>query len=301
MQGLLLCNKPEGITSFGVVAHLRRLAGERKVGHTGTLDPMATGVLPILFGRATALSQYLTGSDKTYRATIRLGEETDTLDRTGQVIARHPVAVTQAQLTEVLHTFCGTQLQTPPMYSALKRDGMRLYTLARQGEQIDLPPREITIYSLKQTAPLNSNCFEIEVRCSKGTYIRSLSRDIGRALGCGATLDALCRTETAGFFLQDCYDLDKLTSENLPGVVLPAERAVSHLPAVQVSEKQAVRFQNGGALDLARLRFAESAPAGLYRVKRGEAFLGLGHVRPDTQDLKVACLILLREEADWNV
>ncbi len=300
MQGLLLCNKPEGVTSFGVVAQLKRLSGEKRVGHTGTLDPMATGVLPVLFGRATLLSRYLLDAEKTYRATVRLGVETDTLDRTGTVTARADVDVTPEQIDALLPNFCGEQLQTPPAYSALRQNGVRLYTLARQGVAVDPPPRRITVSRLTRTSPLRDGCFTVEVTCSKGTYIRSLCRDIGRALGCGATLDALCRTRTAGFLLEECLSPDGLTPCEFAQALLPAERAVAHFPAVSVTQKQALRFQNGGALDLDRLTFAGEPVAGLYRVYCDAAFLGLGALRPEAGTLAVECLILLREEAGYH-
>ena len=184
MKGLLLLDKPENKTSYGAVASVKRLSGEKRIGHTGTLDPMATGVLPILLGRATALSSYLLDADKTYIARIRLGTVTDTCDITGEILAENEVNVSETDLEKTVMGFLGTIKQRPPMFSALKKDGVRLYELARKGETVDIPEREVNIISLKILSALdNTHEFELEAHVSKGTYIRSLARDIGDALG----------------------------------------------------------------------------------------------------------------------
>ena len=251
MQGLLLLNKPSGVTSFGAVAALKRLSGEKRVGHTGTLDPMATGVLPILFGRATSLSGLMLESDKRYTATVQLGVTTDTDDITGNRLEEKPVTVTAEQLDAVLTRFTGKLFQRPPRYCALKKDGVRLYRLAREGKEIELPAREVFVRSLAVTSPLDAQgVFAIDVTVSKGTYIRSLARDIGEELNCGGCLLSLCRTEVSGFPLKNCVPLDALTADNVGEYLLHEETAVLHLREVSVTGKQAFRFCCGGPLGL---------------------------------------------------
>ncbi|MBR5473392.1 MAG: tRNA pseudouridine(55) synthase TruB [Clostridia bacterium] len=291
MLGLLLLNKPEGITSFGAVARVKRLAGEKRVGHTGTLDPMATGVLPILIGRATVLSQYLIEADKSYTATVKLGITTDTCDITGNVISQCKPDKNALDIEGVLKQFTGKQMQTPPMFSAIKQNGVRMYELARRGEKVEIPAREIEVFSLAQTSPLNDNLeFDINTTVSKGTYIRSLCRDIGENLGCGATLTKLTRTKTAGFTLDRCVNLDDLTPENIGDYILPCDLVVDYMPKVTVSEKQAVRFCNGGELSLDRIKndFVDNT---IYRVYLGDKFLGLGVTNTTENILKIVCLV----------
>lgn len=292
MFGLLLLNKPEGITSFGAVARIKRLSGEKRVGHTGTLDPMATGVLPILIGRATVLSQYVTDAEKSYSATIKLGITTDSCDITGNVLTSSSVNVTQTEISEVLNSFVGLQQQTPPMFSAIKQNGVRMYELARRGETVDIPSREITVYSIEQTSTLNKNFeFDFSATVSKGTYIRSLCRDIGEKFGCGATLTKLNRTKTAGFSIEQCVNLDELTPENICNYILPCDIAVDYMPALEVSEKQAVRFSNGGELYLDRIKFSEFEDGSLYRVYFNKKFLGLGCADLQNNLLKIERLV----------
>lgn len=292
MSGLLLLNKPQGITSFGAVARIKRLANEKRVGHTGTLDPMATGVLPILIGRATALSQYLIDANKSYSAKIKLGTVTDTYDITGNVISVSNVKVGLADIQSVLKKFEGRQKQIPPMYSAIKQNGVRMYELARRGETAEIPARDIEVFSLDLKSTLNGeNEFDIETTVSKGTYIRSLGRDIGEALGCGATLTKLCRTKTAGFSLEQCIDLDSLDTDNIFNYILPADTAVEYMPQISVTEKQAVRFSNGGQLSLGRLNQNDFLNGELYRVYCGDKFLGLGQADIQKECLNIACII----------
>lgn len=292
MQGFLLLNKPSGITSFGAVARIKRLAEEKRVGHTGTLDPMATGVLPVLLGRATALSSCLLDADKSYNATIRLGTVTDTCDITGQILETRTVSVAQSDIARTLAAFVGTGEQAPPMFSALKHNGARLYDLARQGVTVDIPKRKITVYRLEQTSPLDANNeFSISVTVSKGTYIRSLCRDIGAALGCGATLSALCRTETGGFDISRCVTLDALSEEGISKHILSEEVAVEYLPAVSVTEKQAIRFSNGGQLAYERLKLKDLPSDGqLLRIKFENNFLGLGIADNQNSQIAIKCV-----------
>lgn len=292
MLGLLLLDKAEGITSFGAVARVKKLAGQKRVGHTGTLDPMATGVLPILIGRATVLSQYLIDADKSYSATIKLGTVTDSCDITGNVVSTQNVSCNDADLENILRQFVGKQMQTPPMYSAIKQNGVRMYELARRGETVEIPAREIEVLSLSKTTVLNGqNEFDIDCRVSKGTYIRSLCRDIGEKLGCGATLTRLRRTSTAGFDIQKCVKLDDLTAENIEDYILPCDLVVDYMPKIQISEKQATRFCNGGQLSLDRIKYENFDDGNTYRVYFGEKFLGLGCADMNKKVLKIECLV----------
>lgn len=290
MQGFLLIDKPEGITSFSAVSAVKRLAGEKRVGHTGTLDPMATGVLPIFLGRATALSSILLEAEKQYTATVRLGITTDTCDITGDVLEEKSVSVRENDLLGVLDRFKGEIEQIPPMYSALKKDGVRLYELARKGEKVEIEPRKITVNELVLKS-FDGETFEIFVSCSKGTYIRSLCRDIGDALGCGATMTALRRNSTCGFSEHDCVKLDDLTPENITSYLKNEEWAVSHLREVSVSEKQAVRFSNGGQLAYERLKVSDFADGELVRVKFNDKFLGIGFADNEKQQIAIKCII----------
>ncbi len=291
MQGLILLNKPEGLTSFSAVSRVKRIVGEKRVGHTGTLDPMATGVLPILVGRATALSSLMLDADKKYIATIRLGLTTDTDDITGNILTQNAVSVSKKELETALQHFTGEIMQTPPMFSALKKDGVRLYKLARQGQMVEIQPRRITVLELKLLSELNEqNEFKVEAFVSKGTYIRSLARDIGEYLGCGATLSALERSFASGFSVEDCVTLEQL-SENCEKYILNEEKAVEHLRQITVTNKQAVRFCNGGKLDFQRLKITEPLQNELLRVKLGETLLGIGVADCENQQVAIKCII----------
>lgn len=294
MQGLLLLSKPEGITSFSAVSAVKRVAMEKRVGHTGTLDPMATGVLPVLLGRATSLSSLMLDADKKYTAKIKLGVVTDTDDITGEVLAQTQVNITEAELNAALSHFTGKLKQKPPMYSAIKKDGVRLYKLAREGKTAEIDERDVEIYSIKLIKGLDSNYeFSIDTHVSKGTYIRSLARDIGEYLGCGATLSGLCRTYASGFDIKTCVPLSELSPENIEQHILSEEVAVSHLPVINVTEKQAVRFLNGGQLSLDRLRFDFNnvADGELFRVKYGEKLLGIGFADLEKQQIGIKCIL----------
>ena len=292
MQGLILLDKPENITSFGAVAKIKRTAHEKRVGHTGTLDPMATGVLPVLLGRATALSGLLLDADKRYTAAVKLGVTTDTEDITGNIISERKVSITNGELNEALKRFTGVLMQKPPIYSALKKDGVRLYKLAREGKTAEIEPRRIEVFSAELLSPLNAdNIFEIDVHVSKGTYIRSLARDIGEYLGCGACLAALRRTYTGGFSLENCVPLDSLNGDNIGDYLISEERAVGYLRETFVTEKQAVRFCNGGQLDLDRLKIKQLTDGELIRVKLNDQFLGVGIVDLSKNQLAIKCII----------
>lgn len=278
MTGFIFLDKPKNITSFTAVNRARKIIGVKKAGHTGTLDPMATGVLPIMLGGATRFSQYLPVHDKSYRAKILLGTVTDTLDITGAVLETHEVNVTDAQLSEVVSSFKGEIKQFPPMYSAVSKDGVRLYKLARQGIKIEREARDVTIYDISITEPLVSNEFSLEVSCSAGTYIRSLADDIGRKLGCGAIISDLRRTKANSVDIADTVTLETLESavknNALDLLITPCDKMLDCYPAVYVSEKQSLRFVNGGELALERIK--KPPPDGICRVYGSEKFLGLG-------------------------
>lgn len=292
MQGLLLINKPSGITSFAAVSAVKRAASEKRVGHTGTLDPMATGVLPIFIGRATSLCSLVLAADKKYIAQLKLGITTDTCDITGEVLETRDVTVSQKDIDDILQKFTGKISQIPPMYSALKKDGVRLYDLARQGKTVEIEPREIEVFDLSVTQPLDSNnCFSVFCHVSKGTYIRSLARDIGEALGCGATLTALNRVETAGFDLSQCVDLENLNEDSISNYLLNEEIAVKHLRALSVTKSQATRFCNGGQLAFDRLNIESFGDGELFRIKYKNQFLGIGVADCEKQQVAIKCII----------
>lgn len=291
MTGCIVLDKPGGLTSFSAVARVRRLTGEKKAGHTGTLDPMATGVLPILLGGATRFSSLLPSGDKGYRAQIRLGMVTDTLDITGKVLAVRPVTADAEAFAAALKRFEGDIRQIPPMYSALSQNGVRLYELARRGVEVEREARTVTIRDAKLIdADESTGEYTVDIRCSAGTYIRSLAADIGEALGCGAVLTALRRTMANGFVVADSVTLEQLETEARNGTVhgrlLRVDEALHAYPCVTVTAPQAVRFGNGGALDMRRLDLPASE--GLFRVyDPDERFLGIGEVVPGGEDLLV--------------
>ena len=258
MDGIIILDKPEDFTSFDMVAKMRRLLGTRKVGHAGTLDPMATGVLPIFVGRATKCCDILPNQNKRYTATFQLGYTTDTLDATGRVLTRTEVSATKENVEKALESFRGEIMQLPPMHSAIQINGKRLYDLARQGIEIEREKRPVTITELKLlSADDTQHIYQIDVACSKGTYIRTLCADIGEALGCGATMTALRRTEAAGFSIADSITLEeaeKLSEEGtLTERLLPIRTVFEPLPALHLADRQHNLFQKGAKLRLSRL------------------------------------------------
>ena len=276
LDGLLVAEKGEGVTSFQVVAHLRRVLRVPKIGHGGTLDPMATGVLPILLGAATKLTPFLQALDKEYVATVRLGVTTDTLDATGRVTAERPVPLLDPPaIRAVLDRFEGEINQIPPMFSALHAGGRRLHELARAGIEVVRAPRRVTIHRIDLLA-WNPPLLTLRIACGKGTYIRSLAADLGEALGCGARLDALQRTRIGGFSLGEAVPWPQIRQGDpaaLRACVLPSDRAVLHLPPVRLSDRAVQRLVHGQ-----RLPFGE-APAGVLgacRLYVDDTFLGIG-------------------------
>lgn len=262
--GIICVDKPQGFTSFDVIAKMRGILKMKRLGHGGTLDPMATGVLPVFAGKATKACDILPDRDKTYEAGFRLGLTTDTQDVTGTVTRERPAKVTTEQLEQVLDNFRGEIMQIPPMYSAVSVGGKRLYELARQGKEIEREARAVTVYRLDI---LSFNEREqggiLTVSCSKGTYIRTLINDIGEALGCGGIMTSLVRTRACGFDLSQCVTLEQLQSAAEDGdfspFVKPVEEVFAYLPAVRLSPAQERMYRNGVKLDLDKLRFDKSA------------------------------------------
>ena len=298
MNGIIVINKPKDYTSFDVVAIMRRLLGEKKVGHTGTLDPMATGVLPILVGRATKLQSFILEADKEYIATFKLGMTTDTLDITGTVLTSVESQVEKRAVEDVLNSFRGRIKQVPPMYSAIQKNGVRLYDLARKGIKVEREAREVTINTLQLlNFDLASQIGTVLVNCSKGTYIRALCDDIGKKLGCGATLVELQRTKTGEFDIKHSITLDEaktLASKNcLVEHLLPCDTILLAYPKVKVSQPQATRFKNGSTLSLDRLNFNSALyNTDLVRVyTQDNDFIGLAQINIPQNELSVSCLI----------
>ena len=279
MNGILCLDKPADMTSFSCCAVLRRLLQEKKVGHAGTLDPMATGVLPVLVGNATRALDWLPVHDKRYTATLRFGLTSDTLDIWGTVKQTGAPLPSRTDVEAALPAFRGEIMQIPPMTSAIRQNGVRLYELARRGIEVERPARPVTIYSLTliDFDPASGE-LTLDCACSKGTYIRTLCDDLGRVLGCGAVMTALRRTEAAGFTLEDCLSPEQaraLAAEGTLGSrLIPTEALFAVYPAVTVTEKQACRFANGGALDLLRLHQPVTGTVRVYAPDR--RFLGLG-------------------------
>ena len=273
MTGIVIVDKPAGWTSQDVTARLRRVFGTRRIGHGGTLDPMATGVLPVFVGRATRGVEFFEHADKTYEAVLRLGTVTDTQDSTGTVLEKRPVTVTEAEFRDILPKFTGEIAQIPPMYSAIKVDGKKLYELARAGKEIERKPREITIFSL-DLLEFTGETAKIRVHCSKGTYIRTLCHDIGAALGCGGCMEALRRTAAGEYTLADSVELDTLLNAERPEDYLrDVDTLFRQYPAVTLTEKQTLRCRNGNSFSIA-------LPEGSYRAYDSQGtFLMLAKVR----------------------
>lgn len=246
VSGILNLDKPQGMTSHDVVNRVRRATGIRKVGHAGTLDPMATGVLLVCVGRATRLAEYLTGANKSYRATVRLGVETDTYDAEGRVLHTNPVAISQEAVMAALAEFCGPIAQVPPMYSAIKRGGQPLYKLARKGVTVVREPRPVLISHIALT-DWSPPDFSFDVACSAGTYVRSLAHDLGQSLGCGAHLTGLVRSQSGSFFLDDALPLDDLSAV-WKDHLQPMEVAVAGLPLITLDAQAAQRLVHGQSI-----------------------------------------------------
>ncbi len=288
MTGIIPLKKEMNITSFFAVNKLRRIVGEKKAGHTGTLDPNATGVLPVAFGGATRFIELLPTHEKAYRATFKLGVETDTLDIWGNVTRTCEKTVSPEEVIALKNKFLGEIMQLPPMYSALKKDGVRLYELARRGEEVEREPRKCTIFELDISEGEDGE-YNLCCRCSAGTYIRTLISDIGDELGTGAVMTSLERTYACGVNLEECYTLDEISRFSEAGrlneVVIPVDKLLESYPALNVTDNQTVRFKNGGSLMADRVRGLKEY--GLYRVYGKGEFLGIGEYLPDSDSLTV--------------
>ncbi|CAG0987999.1 tRNA pseudouridine synthase B [Methylophilaceae bacterium] len=281
IDGVLLLDKPLGLSSNQALQQVKRLYQAAKAGHTGSLDPLATGLLPICLGEATKFSHFLLDADKSYRALIQLGSTTTTGDAEGEVVSRAEVNVTQEQLCLVLKRFVGQIEQVPPMYSALKHAGKALYEYARDGVEISRPARRITIFDIELNGfDREAHRLEINVVCSKGTYIRTLAEDIGRALGCGAHLAGLRRLSTAHFRLQDAFtmeQLEEMTATARDEILLPVDASVIDLPAVVLDQDSAFYLLQGQSVWKSGLN-----AGGLFRIYKDDGrFLGLGELDSD--------------------
>lgn len=286
MNGIILIDKPQNFTSFDVVAIARRKFGTKKVGHGGTLDPMATGVLPVFIGCATKAVDLLPDSGKSYRAGFRLGLTSDTLDIWGELSEEKPVDIGREALEAVLERFRGEIEQTPPMYSALKVGGRKLCDLARQGIEVERKARKITISRL-DLPEFDGKNGVIEVDCSTGTYIRTLVDDIGKALGTGAVMTSLCRTRACGFELSECVSIEELREKPLDELkLLSVESVFRDFPATTLDEVQTRMYLNGVRLDADRL--AEKPPIDvLVRVYGNGEFLGVAKVNEERELVSV--------------
>ena len=276
LDGVLLLDKPAGVGSNAVLQVLKQLYGAEKAGHAGTLDPLATGLLPVLFGQATKFSHLALDADKEYVACARLGVTTTTGDAEGEVLERRPCHVRPEDVEPVLAAFRGDLEQVPPMYSALKHAGQPLYVLARAGRQVPRAARRVRVHAL-ELLQCAAHSLELRIRCSKGTYIRTLVEDIGRALGCGAHVSALRRTLSGAFRIEDAVRLEQLQAETAAARdarLLPLEQLLGSLPRVDLPAALAERFARGQALQIAQ------APAGQCRVYGQQGrLLGLGEGR----------------------
>lgn len=295
MNGLILINKPKGFTSFDVVAVMRKLAKQKKAGHTGTLDPNATGVLPILLGSATKAQDLIVNHDKTYIADFKLGLTTDTLDIWGNVTAEYESNADGDSIKNVLRNFVGEIEQIPPMFSAVQKDGKRLYDLARQGIEIERESRKVTVYDIELLNFDNkTRSGSFKIACSKGTYVRTVIDDMGKQLGTGAVMTGLQRIEACGFSIDECITLDEAKSlaesEKLETALHSVESLFKSYDGIKISSAQTKRFSNGGALDLARTRLKKGNPddGKIFRVSDNENnFIGLGKVDTEKSELKI--------------
>lgn len=278
LDGVLLFDKPLGLSSNTALQKVRRLFQAEKAGHTGTLDPLATGLLPICFGEATKFSAALLDSDKTYRALVRLGQTTTTGDAEGEIISRSQVEVSETQLPEVLNRFVGEIQQLPPMHSAIKHQGKPLYEYIRKGETVDRKARNVTVHELVLERFAGEE-LEIVVRCSKGTYIRTLAEDIGQVLGCGAHLLALRRLASGRFRLEDAYSWERLEYMDKPereACLLPVDCMLQDLPLLELEDRQVTRLAQGQ-----RLAFEHALPNGRIRLYGSGEFIGVGRLEGD--------------------
>ena len=283
VDGIIVIDKAKGLSSNFALQNVKKLFEANKAGHTGSLDPLATGVLPLCFGEATKISQFLLDSDKRYIAQIKLGERTDSGDSAGTIVeAVDKYSVNRADVEEALKNFVGDIQQLPPMYSALKKNGVPLYKLARKGISVDRETRLVTIYEIVLLS-LKGNLIELDIACSKGTYIRVIADDLGTALGCGAHVVGLRRTQAGVFSLSDSIDSEVLRDtkataglEALDKLLIPMDQAITELPEVTLPRVTASYVKNGQAVIVKHL-----PPEGLVRLYEEEQFIGIGRIDVD--------------------
>ena len=276
MNGVINIFKPKGMTSFDVVREVKKVCCTGKVGHTGTLDPEATGVLPVCIGRATKIIDYIMDSRKVYEVEFKLGIKTTTYDDEGEILeTRETKHLTDDEILQAIKGFLGEYSQVPPMYSALKQNGVRLYTLARQGIEVKREGRNITVYNI-ENIKIDNPFVSMKVTCSKGTYVRSLCYDIGEKLGVYATMTELNRAETSVFKQEDSINIKNLTSENYSEHLISIEEALNHYDRININHKYAKLLVNGVRVGDTRYTNDKVENEKLYRVYDGEKFLGLG-------------------------
>ena len=277
-NGIIIIDKPAGWTSMDVCAKLRGILKTKKIGHAGTLDPMATGVLPVFVGQATRAVSFAEGGEKEYVAGLRLGRTTNTQDTEGETLTQSPVTVGREELEAVLPRFTGEISQIPPMFSAIKINGQKLYDLARQGKEVERKARAVTIFALEVVEQVSETDYILRIRCSKGTYVRTLCHDIGQALGCGGCMFSLRRTMAAGFTLDESVTLEQM-QEGGEALLRPTDSLFRDRPAYRLkTEKQEERCRNGNPFFI-----QESLPEGEYRIYGREgAFLCLSRLQGDT-------------------
>ena len=282
LSGVLLVNKHKGVTSHDIVFKIRKLYSTKKVGHTGTLDPLATGVLPVLIGRAAKAAEYLLSENKKYIATLKLGITTDTEDITGQILTKSDTLPTKNEFFDACARFVGTITQVPPMYSALKINGKKLVDLARQGIEVERQGREIKIYSiLPSVIDESQGVYKIEVHCSKGTYIRTLCADIGAFLGCGATMTELNRTESGDFSVSDAYtieELEQMEPEQRQTLLMPVESLFSEAVPVTLPDFYARLCRSGCEIYQSKIKTSLDLDT-FVRIYDKNGFFALGQVR----------------------
>ena len=291
LNGIICINKPQEFTSFDVVAKMRGITGTKKIGHAGTLDPMATGVLPLFFGCATRACDRMPEDGKRYTADFQLGLETDTYDIWGKILREQQASCSRSEIEAVLAGFRGRIEQLPPMFSAVRVNGQRLYELARQGKTIERKPRcvEITLLELLEFDE-ERQCGRLDIVCSKGTYIRSICHDLGERLGCGGVMTGLVRTQAGIFTLKDCITLEQAqkcaVSGDFSGVLLPVGRLFRSLPAIRLNEVQSKKFCNGLRLDINRVRY-QRLPGSHAVYDNSGGFLGLAVLDFDKMELVI--------------
>lgn len=300
ISGIIPINKPAGFTSFDVIAKLRGIMKIKRLGHAGTLDPMATGVLPVFVGRATKACGIMPDETKSYVADFKLGQATDTLDITGRVTATSQSRAQKEDIIRLLPEFRGEISQLPPMFSAVSVNGRRLYELAREGKTIDRQPREVTVHALKLLSfDSKAQTGTLEISCSKGTYVRSLVGDLGERIGCHAVLTGLVRTRAGAFGLPDCVTLEQMqgiadAGGDFSKLIIPVERAFSDYCEIRLNQAQTRMFVNGVKLDLNRVKHAKTAePQRVYG--DGGDFLGLARADEASCELKIERMFCERE------